>query len=84
MDGKRASEVLRGEKATEYARVEAQLRGAEALEAWAVVQREGQMPRFTRDGKWRFVYQKWDGVVIAGEGATPLAAVLDAMEKEKG
>ncbi len=57
--------------------------GAQALEAWEVVKREGQMPRFTTEGKWRFVYQQWDGVVIDGGGESPLAAVLDAMEKER-
>jgi len=56
--------------------------GANALAAWEVVRREGQPPRLTMDGTWRFIYQQWDGVVIDGEGPTPLEAVMDAMIKE--
>lgn len=56
--------------------------GADALAAWEVVRREGQPPRLTMDGTWRVVYQQWEGVVIDGEGPTPLAAVLEAIKKE--
>ena len=59
-----------------------QAMGAEALLAWEKVAKEGVMPRFTMDGRWRFVFQGWDGRVVAGEGTTPLDAVLDAMSKE--
>ncbi len=57
--------------------------GANALAAWDKVQYEGQMPRMAVNGIWRFVYQRGDGVVIAGKGETALDAVLDAMRNEE-
>jgi len=71
MDSKRAAEVLRGEKATVYEQVEAQMLGAQALEAWAWVERTGG------SSEYRVLCAG-----SAGTGPTPLAAVLDAMERE--
>lgn len=50
--------------------------GVQALEAWAWVERTGHAPEGC--GKEWQAY----GVNSYGEGHTPLAAVLDAMEKE--
>lgn len=69
MDSKRAAEVLRGIPAFERSINQPKLSrtaqaadlGAQALEAWAWVER---------------ISGRWDGM-------TPLASVLDAMEKEK-
>jgi len=81
MDAKRAAEVLSGDNdpsATDLA-VAAKL-GAQALEAWAWVERIGVFPVF--------LGENWlaQGVTpagyVSGRGPTPLAAVLDAMEKE--
>lgn len=55
--------------------------GAQALEAWAWVERGQQAIRLSSErGKWEGAAH---GLVI-GYGPTPLAAVLAAMEKEKG
>lgn len=80
MDAKRAAEVLRGDNdpsATDLA-VAAKL-GAQALEALAWVERH-KAQVFYQYGDWLCVV---DGIV-RGKNTTPLAAVLDAMEKEKG
>jgi hypothetical protein len=78
MDRKRAAEVLRSiiwRKSTHV--VKACEMGAEALEAWAWVERA------TGDVSWSWCTRS--GRLLSGTGykhPTPLAAVLDAMEKE--
>lgn len=57
--------------------------GAQALEAWAWVERTGELPYY-REGGWVAVGKAAAGEWVFGNGTTPLAAVLDAMEKEKG
>jgi hypothetical protein len=79
MDAKRAAEVLRAAKAGHLDLRQAEEMGAQALEAWAWVERGQQTIRLSSErGKWEGAAH---GLVI-GYGPTPLAAVLDAMEKE--
>mgnify|MGYP006343953475 CR=1 FL=1 len=82
MDSKRAADVLRGyndPSATDLA-VAAKL-GAQALKAWAWVERTKSQVTAMPYGYVveRIVACHW---VRFGTGHTPLAAVLDAMEKE--
>jgi hypothetical protein len=79
MDSKLAAEVLR-EHGTWHCDISplktATDLGAQALEAWAWVARTGHAPEgYGQD--WQAY-----GANGYGEGPTPLAAVLDAMEKE--
>lgn len=79
MDAKRAAEVLNGwDKAwsDKDARGAANL-GADALKAWAWVERHKAV--YEPCGRSWQVYGPGVGY---GEGATPLLAVLDAMERE--
>lgn len=75
MDTKQAIEVLQT-TGDDWEQEEAALMGAQALEAWAWVERHGATPEGCGD-QW----QVYTGQGY-GEGSTPLAAVLDAMEKE--
>ena len=83
MDAKRAAEVLGLENdpsATELA-VAAKL-GAEALEAWAWAERRHPYFHFNDDGSVTCAFRV--GARIDNHyGHTPLASVLDAMQKEK-
>ena len=84
MDAKRAAEVLRRQPNWERMVKLSPMSdlgnagdmGAQALEAWAWVERTGHAPEGC--GKEWQAY----GVNSYGEGPTPLAAVVDAMEKE--
>jgi len=75
MDARRAAEVLRGIGGGGDLPL-ARGMGAQALEAWAWVEQRGATPEGCGD-EW----QVYTGQGY-GEGPTPLAAVLDAMEKE--
>ena len=83
MDAKRAADYLRDARAGNLELREAEEMGAQALEAWAWVERH--VDDIDTSGSWRTgdgwakVYYD-DGQVA--EGATVYAAVLDAMEKE--
>lgn len=55
--------------------------GAQALEAWAWVERTNKDLLFNDRKR---VWMVLDGWIERGHGTTPLLAVLDAMEKEKG
>ena len=82
MDSKRASEVLRHESHwASKTEATACILGAQALEAWAWVARTGELPYYHGDG-WAALGKTAAGTWVFGRAATPLAAVLDAMEKE--
>ena len=80
MDNAKAAEVLRQAlPLLRQANVQQALDlGAQALEAWAWVERTGHAPE-GRGNDWQAY-----GANGYGEGPTPLSAVLDAMRKEKG
>ena len=60
---------------------EASVLGAQALEAWAWVEREQAVPEPLGQHGW--VISSYNPkYLVNGTGPTPLAAVLDAMEKE--
>lgn len=73
-----AAEILRGKKGASMRNIfESERMGAEALEAWAwVAERQALVSR--QHGRWLCAV----GLGLYAEGPTPLAAVLDAMEKE--
>ena len=73
-----AAAIMRGKGASMRNIFEAERMGAEALESWAWVEKTGHAPE-GRGKEWQAY-----GCNGYGEGTTPLAAVLDAMEKEKG
>lgn len=84
MDAKRAADYLRDARAGNRELREAEEMGAQALEAWAWVERhvddiDIRGDRTTGDGWVTVTYN--DG--NRAEGATVYAAVLDAMEKER-
>lgn len=82
MDAKRAAEVLRGDNdpSVNDLAVAAKI-AAQALEAWAWVERTGEVPYEFGEGYCAPCVCA-SGDIGAGHGPTPLAAVLEAMEKE--
>ena len=91
MDSKRAAEVLRGIPAFERSinqlalslTAQAADLGAQALEAWAWVERMGVSPT-PHGSEWFVMGHTPKSGYVDGIGPTPLAAVLAAMEKKKG
>lgn len=75
--------ILRGDlsPASVMHRGIAEKMGAEALEAWAWVERTGEIP-WEHGSGYRVLCLGANGKIGAGYGPTPLLAVLDAMEKE--
>ena len=89
MDASEAIGILRGDETAYYTPSmldEAKQMGAQALEAWAWVDRTGCSVRpFGRGWAASFVGEvNGHRVYMSSSQPTPLAAVLDAMEKEKG
>ena len=89
MDANEAIGILRGDETAYYTPsmlAEAKRMGAEALEAWAWVERTGaKVARFA--DVWAVSYQATSAgrsMYQCSIGPTPLLAVLDAMEKEEG
>lgn len=83
MDSKRAAEVLRDFKSSSSRLMTSCNLGAQALEAWAWVENNGCKLAPAHPPKMWGALSFRDNVRL-GHGHTPLAAVLDAMEKEKG
>ena len=80
MDIKRAADYLRDARAGNRELREAEELGAQALEAWAwLLAKERQESGVTFSESYGWRCHVW---AIIGHGDTPLAAVLDAMEKE--
>lgn len=87
MDSKRAAEVLKEHGTWQYdgSQIKAATEmGAQALEAWAWVERTGAKVARFGEG-WAVSYQgtaEGRKMHQCSLGPTPLSAVLDAMEKE--
>lgn len=82
MDSNQAAEILRGKKGASMRDIfESERMGAEALEAWAWAEQMQATVQPLGAG-WNAETIDDDGRCIIGTGTTPLAAVLDAMEKE--
>ena len=81
MDAKRAADYLRDARAGNLELREAEEMGAQALEAWAWVERMGVSPT-PHGSEWFVMGHTPKSGYVDGIGPAPLAAVLDAMEKE--
>jgi hypothetical protein len=80
-----AAAILRGDMSPSsvlHPQIAAEM-GAQALEAWGWVEREKATVQPLGAG-WNAEMLDDDGRWVIGTGPTPLLAVLDAMEKEKG
>ena len=84
MDIKRAADYLRDARAGNRELREAEELGAQALEAWAWVEERKPTFKHRGDGSngWQIWYYDECDREAVEVGPTPLAAVLDAMEKE--
>ena len=86
MDANEAIDILRSKEDIQIMghRTVARDMAAQALEAWEWVAKAEEMP-YADDNGYKIVRVYGDdGPSIIGHGTTPLAAVLDAMRKEKG
>lgn len=83
MDANEAIDILRSKEGIQIMghRTIARDMGAQALEAWAWVERMEAPPERLGDG-WICSHYSPTRGYIAGTGMTPLAAVLDPMKKE--